>query len=253
MTSSAVFSRRFRMPRLTKGGAFSALLFSAAMIVLLCAHHGPLTWPGAAAALLGALLSLLGMSGLAAAVGVLSAAVSFTAQALVGICASCTYAAFCFAAAGIAALLPLCREKPQSAALLLPLVAALLLYDLKAADYNRALAEGAASPPLAAQVSSGVEEAGVPLLYFSPWCGYCEEPLRLYVGRDPEGRSWRPVVVPSSAAPEGRRMLREMGYRGELLSAPASPAGGLPCLRLPGGRVLVGREEILKVGKGMGR
>ncbi|MDN5375129.1 MAG: hypothetical protein PWQ39_169 [Thermacetogenium sp.] len=236
-----------------KEGAGTALFFSVAIIILLTAHHGPLTWPGVAAAALGVIFSFAGIDALAAAAGIISASVSFTAQAMIGICTSCTYAAGCFAIAGLVSAARLGRRKPFLVVLFaLPLVVGLFLYDYKLNVSNALLQQGkAAEAKTAAVTQNEACRPDVPMLYFSPWCEYCEEPLQAYVKENPEGKTWQPVVVPNYAMAQGEAMLRKMGYTGKLVSAPASPSGGIPCLQMPDGRLLVGRQEIMRVLKGV--
>ena len=236
-----------------KAGVFSALLFSAAIAVLLTARFGPLTLPGVVAAALGALFSLAGLDVFAAAVGVLSASVSFSAQALVGVCGSCTFAAACFAVAGLVSVARVGKNKPVIAVfLMLPLITGLLLYNYRL-DVSNDLKNSKTAETETASATIVQGEAGrpdVPVLYFSPWCEYCEEPLREFVEKDPEGRAWQPVVIPSSALNKGEEMLKEMGYTGKLVSAPASPSSEIPCLQMPDGRLLVGQQKIIRVLKG---
>lgn len=130
----------------------------------------------------------------------------------------------------------------------LPLVAGLVMYDIRLNENTNALLQGkAADAKPAVTVQSEAGKPKVPALYFSPWCGYCEEPLREYVKRDPRGKTWQPVVVPDTAMSQGEALIRKMGYTGRLISAPKSPSGGFPCLQLPDGRLLVGRQEIMRI------
>lgn len=72
----------------------------------------------------------------------------------------------------------------------------------------------------------------------------------MFIKKDPEGKTWQPVVVPNIALSQGEEMLRKMGYTGKLISASRSPSGGFPCLRTPDGRLLVGQEKIIHVLRG---
>lgn len=237
-------------PVLTKkAGVLSALLFSVAIAVLLTARFGPLTLPGAAAAALGALFSLAGLEVCAAAVGVLAASVSFGAQALVGVCGSCTFAAACFAAAGLVSIARVGKERPAIAILLvLPLIAGLLVYGYRLDTSNYLPENGKTAEAETASATIVQDEAGrpdIPLFYFSPWCESCDEPLREFVEKDPKGETWQPVVVPSSALNKGGEVLKEMGYTGRVISAPSSPSGGIPCLQMPDKTLLVGQKRVL--------
>lgn len=236
-------------------GSLSAPFFLAALIVLLTTKYGSLTLPGAVVAAAGVGFSLSGLNLPAAAVGTLSAAVSFTAQAVVGICPSCTLAAVFFALAGIVSSLRLVEDGRTAWAVVLALFLACSLsffgFRLRPEPTEKTgggLRAGLQSPaPVSffVQDAKQVQAQETPFLYYSPWCEYCDEPLRAFIEKDPEGRSWKPVVVPYSAVSEGEREVRKMGYRGEVLSAPESPGRGLPCLRLPDGSVFVGKKKIL--------
>ncbi|MDH7578182.1 MAG: hypothetical protein QHH75_10280 [Bacillota bacterium] len=236
-------------------GSLGAPFFLAALIVLLTTKHGPLTLPGAAAAVAGAVFSLLGLNLPAAAAGTLSATISFTAQAMVGICPSCTLAAVFFALAGIVSSLRLVEDGRTAWAIVLALFLACSLsffgFRLRPEPTEKTGGGLKAGLQPLAPVSSSmqgtkqVQAQEVPLLYYSPWCEYCDEPLRAFIEKDPEGRSWKPVVVPYSAISEGEMEAREIGYMGEVLSAPESPGRGLPCLRLPDGSAFVGKKKIL--------
>lgn len=238
-----------------KERAGTALFFSAAIVILLAAHHGPLTFPGVAAAALGVTFSFAGMDALAAAAGIISASVSFAAQALVGVCMSCTYAAGCFTVAGLIPVARLGRRKPFLVVLFaLPLAAGLFMYDYKLSVSNALLQQDrTAEAETAVDTKIKIDRPGILMLYFSPWCEYCEEPLHAFVKKDPAGKTWQPVVVPNYAMAQGEAMLRKMGYTGKLISAPASPSGGIPCLQMPGGKLLVGRQEIIQELKGAER
>lgn len=236
--------------KLKKEGSFSAPFFLAAVIILLSAKPGPLTYPGVAAGTLGVIFALTGRITLAAAAGLLSAATSFAAQSLYGICASCTYAAASFTVAGIISAYQVMTSKGSAAlviALALPLLAGMSMYVYQAHQVNniqqaRLNAEPAGQAP-------GVQAArsGVPRLYFAPWCRFCEEPLKEFVKNDPEGKTWQPVVIPYSGVSEGEKLIRGMGYRGKLMAEAVSPGRGVPCLAMPDGRILVGKTKIIKV------
>lgn len=232
-------------------GSLSAPFFLAALIVLLTTKYGPLTLPGAVVAAAGVGFSLFGLNLPAAATGTLSATVSFAAQATVGICPSCTLAAVFFALAGIVSSLRLVEDGriAWAIALALFLVCSLFFFGFrlhpKPAEEIRVGLQPPAPVLSSAQGKRQEQAQGVPYLYYSPWCEYCDEPLRAFIEKDPEGRSWKPVVVPYSAVSEGEREVREMGYRGEVLSAPESPGRGFPCLQLPDGSVFVGKKKIL--------
>lgn len=232
-----------------KERAVSALFFLVTIIILLTARFGPLTLPGVVAAALGALFSLAGLEFFTAAVGVLSASVSFSAQALVGVCGSCTFAAACFAAAGLVSVARVGKNKPVIAVfLMLPLITGLLLYSYRLDTSNYLLENGKTAETENASTAIIQDEAGRPdvqLFYFSPWCESCEEPLRAFVEKDPKGETWQPVVVPTLAMAQGEAMIRKMGYTGKVISAPSSPSGGIPCLQMPDKTLLVGQKRVL--------
>lgn len=223
-----------------KGSLIPAPFFLMALIILLSSKWGPLTWPGVAAAAAGIVLAVLGQDELAAADGFLSAATSFTAQSLAGVCPSCMAAAVCFAVAGILVAVNLIQKRCLLTVLLaLPLVFGLCFFSAR-------LGGGEDRQFKPARIAVAQETVGLKnKLYYSPWCDYCEEPLAAIVKVDPDGRTWQPVVVPHSALSEGDKIVRDLGYRGRVISAPESPSGGLPCLELPDNSILTGKFKVL--------
>lgn len=225
----------------TGEGSISAPFFLIALIILLTAKHGPLTWPGAVAAGTGVALVFFGWKELALADALFSAAASFTAQSILGVCLSCTCAAIAFALAGIILVFYLAPKKPLLViSLAFPLAISLFLF----ADSLSVYPNDCFEPVKIAQASE-VDNANKPVLYYSPWCSYCEEPLALFIKRDPIGETWQPVVVPYFGMTEGEKLIRELGYQGKVISASKPPSGALPCLVLPDGRMLSGKSQLL--------
>jgi len=52
-------------------------------------------------------------------------------------------------------------------------------------------------------------------------------------------------VVPSFAAEEGKLELEKWGYKGKIETASSSPAGSVPCLELPDGKILKGAKPVM--------
>lgn len=222
--------------------------FLAAGAVLVIYGHGPLVWPGVIASVVGAIFCILKKHVPAMLLGVLTAALSMAAQALYGVCLSCLLAASFFAAAGLLCSVSLAGRRPGAvlAAMLVLFSAALLL---EASLNNLRVPPTGNSEKAAAEIIETGEANSKPAalkLYFSPWCGNCAETVSLFVERDREGKEWTPVVVPAYALEEGKRYLKERGYTGVVFSAGASPGGGVPCLELKNGNLLLGSRKIEK-------
>lgn len=221
------------------------LCFLAAGAVLVISGHGPLVWPGVLASVAGAVFCVLKKPVLAMPLGILPAALSMAAQAFYGVCLSCLLAAFFFAIAGVFCGVHLSKKRPGAV-----LVAMLVLFCVALfleANITSAKAQFARNGESAAEITvPGKEKVSKPFprLYFSPWCGNCAEAVFLFIERDREGKEWTPVVVPAYALEEGKRYLKERGYTGEVFSAGASPGGGVPCLELKNGDLLLGSRKI---------
>ncbi|WP_027718967.1 glutathione S-transferase N-terminal domain-containing protein [Desulfovirgula thermocuniculi] len=237
----------------------SCFFFLAAFAWLLAWGRGALVVPGAAAALAGTAFSALCWEELAALVGIGTASASFAAQGFLGRCDGCILAALFFALGGLAAGASVFAREGGSVLkvavgvsvfLLLVAVAFFVRTELvpvsrETPDIPRAGAE--AGPPQSSSGSTaGVEggASGKALLYFSPFCRSCDEALSAAIRCDPDGERWEPVVVPELAFHAGEEKLTALGYRGKAGVSAASPAGKVPCLVLPDGRILTGAGEV---------
>lgn len=239
----------------TKIISFAAALFFAGAAALLIFHGaGPLKVPGMVVAITAAGLAAGGYALGASLIGIAAASISFLAQARFGFCLDCTLAASCFAAGGLLAGAASCNKRPAGAVIFaLCLIASMsvFIYGMNKATLpvatavNPQTAEGMPVYPSSSPTSAGPgRPADIVELYFSPWCSHCNEAVAAYVQADPEGKKWRPVVVPEAALADGEKELRDLGYRGPVAVAPASPSGGVPCVRLPGGGVVTGSGRV---------
>lgn len=225
----------------------SGLLFLAAGVALLIWGRGPLVWPGVVAATAGFALCIFNRNTLAATCGIITAAASLFAQAIYGICMSCVFVAAMFGLAGLISSMTLIRTKPLWAVLLnIPLLCASLYLGLHvtAPDLLAPKQSLAVQHIAQADTASIPENVNVPVLYFSPWCSYCDEAIKLFIENDPEGETWQPAVVPHYALEEGANYMRELNYTGKITSASRSPGQGLPCL-VAEGQTFVGTKQIL--------
>ncbi|NHM28067.1 hypothetical protein G7K71_13980 [Desulfofundulus sp. TPOSR] len=231
----------------------SCIFFAGAFVELLREGSGTLVVPGAASALAGVIFSLLGREAPAALTGTLTASASFAAQAVFGFCESCTAAAVLFSLGGLSSGADLFAREGKKAQKVAAAVAVALLF--LSAFFLFARLELTGMPGGTAgnsawenrePVSTGkkitrVEKA---LLYFSPFCRACGEAVRAAVSADPGGKRWEPVVVPELAVRTGEEKLKEAGYSGKVRTSSSSPAGKVPCLVLPDGRMFVGAREV---------
>jgi hypothetical protein len=238
----------------TKIISFTAALFFAGAAALLFFHGaGPLKAPGMVAAVTAAVLAAGGYALGASLIGIATASISFLAQARYGFCPDCAVAASCFAAGGLMSGVDLYRRYPAASLFFtLCLIASMSIftYSINKTDSStipvapQTIGEitgrhAAPSPTVAPDRPPDAVE-----LYFSPWCSHCGEAVAAYVQADPEGKKWRPVVVPEAALADGEKELRGLGYSGPVAAAPVSPSGGVPCVRLPDGRVVTGSGRV---------
>ena len=237
----------------------SCFFFLAAFVELFAEGRGTLALPGAAAALTGVAFSALGWEELAALVGIGAASASFAAQGFLGRCDDCVLAAVFFALGGLAAgASAFTREGKNvlkaavgaSVFLLLvavaffvhaePMRASNEVLDVPHTGATAGSLEGAVGPSTGGE-GSIPEKA---LLYVSPFCRACGGVLSVAVRSDPGGERWEPVIVPELALRAGENELVGLGYTGKVRTSAASPAGKVPCLVLPDGRLLTGAEEV---------
>ncbi|AOQ23127.1 hypothetical protein MTAT_16570 [Moorella thermoacetica] len=235
------------------------VFFLAAGAALLVGPKGLLTWPGLAAAAAGTLFSVRNKYFWAAVIGAGSATVSVAAQTAFGFCAWCGLAAGFFAAAGLGAVAAsgnLPRRLGAAALVLAAAVAAgsFLAYavagpgGVRAVQPLPAVAGTAAggSVTTTAEADRPSTSGGKAVLYISPWCPNCERALRVFIGRDPTGTKWEPVVVPQSDLRAGEEKLRALGYTGDVRSEASVPAEGVPYLRSADGRGFLGATRCLE-------
>lgn len=230
----------------------ATIFFILAGVVLLMWGRGPLVWPGVAVSVLGVVGCLTGRTTLAAAVGSLAAGVSLFAQSRWGVCPDCLLAACLLGMASIAAILKDVPQKPWAVMLTIPLLIGGICLGLAIQGQPQAPAVSqepskptvadsyrAAQPDTEKQAEQALAEIGTTKkaitsskirLYFSPWCRHCDAAVHGMVALDPEGRTWRPVVVPCSAFDEGKAELARAGYKGEAECAGESPEHAVPCL-----------------------
>ncbi|MGB9849118.1 MAG: hypothetical protein ACPLSY_04750 [Moorellaceae bacterium] len=240
----------------------AALSFAGAAALLVFHGAGPLRIPGIAAAVAATITAATGYPLVAGMVGVISASVSFVAQARFGLCLDCAVAASCFAAGGLLSGAALYHKRP-----LVPVVFALCLigsmgvfiYSMNkvalpvVASALQTTEETTKHPTGPPPITDPDRSAGMAELFFSPWCKYCGEAVAAFVRADPEGRLWRPVVVPEAAASEGEKELRDLGYTGVVSVAHASPSSGVPSVRLPDGRVVTGSGKVMQFVPNIGK
>lgn len=214
----------------------SGIFFVSAAGVLVFGKQGILNLPGIGAAL--AALAFLYYSPFwAMAIGFLSATASFSAQAFVGICPSCTLSATLFLLAGICLYRDISEEYPVKTLICaVPVIVSLGLF----VYYNPFDTLALQTYTAEAKFSMSKETA----LYYSPLCRHCEEPLKKMIERDPQGKTWTPVVVPANLAVQEKHILREKGYSGPVASAWKSPSGALPCL-VVGNEIYQGSQAVL--------
>lgn len=213
--------------------------------------QGPLAAPGILCAAVCAILAMKKKYFAAAGLGFLAAAFSYTMQACTTICPACLISAALFMF-GSLAISP--KDVRSFAFLVFPVMASGLLYvHTQIAPYVHHSRVETAAATTAGPDTTGAADGDIAGnmdnkkdLYFSPYCRSCPDALRETIARDPEGRTWRPVVVPESSILEGKEKLRELGYKSENCSAAGgSPSGGVPCL-VDGDVIITGSKNIKK-------
>ena len=215
--------------------AISGIFFASAAAVLIFGKQGMLNLPGIGAAL-AALIMLHFNSFWSMALGLTAAAVSFAAQAYMGICSSCTLAASFFALGGIS----LYQEWIEKQSIKTLVFALPLVISLGAFVYNNPVQTLAVN---AVKSQPVCEEKAY--LYYSPLCSHCHEVLGEMIKFDPEGKTWTPVVIPANLAVQEKHSLKKKGYSGPITSAWKSPSGALPCL-VVGNEIYQGSNAVQK-------
>lgn len=225
------------------------LLFLAAGVALLIWGRGPLLWPGVAVAMVGFTMCIFEKNTLAVACGTITAAISLFTQAIYGICMSCIYIAALFGLAGLISSMTIIKTRPLGALLLnVPLLCGALYLGIHIATPGLLAPEQPLTTQhIAQEHTASIPEASVnttvPVLYFSPWCSHCDDAIRLFIEKDPEGETWQPVAVPHYAIEEGTNYMRELSYTGKITSASRSPGQGLPCMVVED-KTFVGTKQI---------
>lgn len=222
-----------------------------AFAILLEAPFGTLTGPGLFAAVLGTGLVLAGRFTLVGAVGILTAAGSFGAQALTSICSTCTSAAVAFALAGVIALLQVLQERPVViASLAAVLVGSLICYSGQGYFDSRLFAQSN-GPRYSIESTEytgpggdvTVRYEGKALLFISTTCPSCHELVEEFIKADPQGLTWQPIIVPTGYLDEGRDWLTDAGYTGIVLADKVAPNHMVPSL-MDGKQTFNGRSAI---------
>jgi len=223
-----------------------------AVLILFLNKWDILSVPGMAAGITGVFFILKKHYKLASLIGVTSAFVSFTAQTATAFCSHCTGAALMFTLAGVMVLMNVIPEKPLWSLIVLPAVFSFLFLMVQTAPYQDRRAEAFISPAAVSESEKNrkdvAEEILKPRLYVSVSCGSCEKALEYFIRQDTKGERWQPVIIPNSALSQGEKMLRELGYRGEALSAGNSPAHAVPCLET-GKQIFTGSGAVMTKGK----
>lgn len=229
-----------------------AFFFLSAVLILFLNKWGILSVPGMAAGVTGVFFTVKKHYKLASLIGVTSAFASFTAQVATAFCPHCTGAALMFTLAGVTALINVIPEKPLWSLIVLPVTLSFLFLMARAAPYQDRRAEAFITPVAVSddeEIKKDTDgETLKPRLYVSVSCGSCEKALEYFIRQDPEGERWQPVIIPNSALPQGEKILRELGYRGEVHSVGDSPAHAVPCLEMEE-QIFVGLGVIMTEGK----
>ncbi len=89
-----------------------------------------------------------------------------------------------------------------------------------------------------------------PKLYLSTTCPSCKDVVADFVSKDPKGEKWLPVIVPHSHLAQGEKMLQELGYQGEVVSASYPPGNRLPALDIEGVITVGSKIKFEEIQKG---
>lgn len=224
----------------------AAVLFASAGAVLAIWGRGPLVWPGVVISLLGVLGCLAGRIIVPAAAGSLAAGISLFAQSRWGVCPDCILSACLLGIGSITAIMKDVPQKPALALLVLPMLAGAICLAVQIEPASPTVPLQAVTQSHERKTSPETvkpSEETKAMLYFSPWCSHCEKTVRSLARLDPEGRTWRPVIVPCSGLAEGEAELARAGYTGRVECAGESPEYAIPCL-VTGTQTLVGDNRI---------
>lgn len=210
----------------------SALCFLCALILLVTNKIGILSVPGLIIAVLAIYFSLQKKHLYAACLGVLTAMGSFTAQFVTVFCLSCTLAATAFLLGGLLSLLLSRSEKMIfNLGIILVAVISLILMILNLPRYEqRPIITQSVVSYEQSQEKEKMEESKVKL-YISPGCKSCKTVIDQFIQEDAEGEYWQPVVVPPILLAQGESLLRDKGYKGEIISAFDSPTKFVPVMQ----------------------
>jgi len=195
-----------------------------AIILLLVGEYGLLTMPGIVAAVAGIICTYKNRT-IAALIGITAATSSFIGQYSVVFCPYCFISAMMFAFAGTLCLIDISKEKPLWSLILIPMMTSLILLSFSI------LPEDNRTEIITPDIYSKTTIASGAKLYISVSCPSCKEVIPHLLSLDKEGKSWQPVIIPTSALSKGEKMLREQGYQGVVYSAPSSPNNKIPCLQ----------------------
>lgn len=221
-----------------------ALLYVLIIAVLLYADYGILTGPGISAALLGIYFTLTYRPLFIAVVSVSAAACSFIGQSMVAYCPYCTIAATGFLIAGTFGLLKIASKYTAAALVLCTVtvtsVGVFALSFTAYADTRNPIIENGT----AITFSQSVEDNKAKL-YLSTTCPSCKDAAKEFVESDPLGKTWQPVIVPHSGLAQGEKILKELGYQGEIISASYPPGQRIPVLER-NGEILTGKKIVFK-------
>ncbi len=223
-----------------KEAVVNSLLFVLIISILLYADFGILTGPGIIAALLGIYFSLSLRHLFVAMIGVTAASASFIGQSMVAYCPYCTMAAMCFLIAGTISLMKIARKYTLVSLVLCGIIiASVSVFTISFtayADPREPVIQNNQTAVVAPKC-----DISKPKLYLSTTCPSCKDAMADFVRKDPKGEKWLPVIVPHSHLAQGEKMLQELGYQGEVVSASYPPGNRLPTLDVEG-EILVGSK-----------
>ncbi|KUG05242.1 hypothetical protein ASZ90_017315 [hydrocarbon metagenome] len=232
-----------------KEAVINTLIFILIISILLYADFGMLTGLGILAALLGIYFSLSLRYLFVAMIGVCAASSSFIGQSMVAYCPYCTAAAMCFLIAGTISLMRIASKYTFISLVLcgVTLVSVgMFTWSFTAyADTREPVIHNGQATMVAKE-----RDISKPKLYLSTTCPSCKGVIADFVNNDPLGEKWLPVVVPHSNLAQGEKMLQELGYQGEVVSASYPPGNRLPTLDIQGEIFVGSKIEFEEIAKG---
>jgi len=232
-----------------KEAVVNAFIFLLVISILLYANYGVLTGPGIIAALTGIYFSLSLRYLFVALIGICAASASFIGQALVAYCPYCTAAAMCFLIAGTISLIKIVNKHTFVSLVLCGVtVISVGMFTMSFTAY----ADVREPVILNGQTAIVADNCDIskPKLYLSTTCPSCKDVMAEFVNIDPLGEKWLPVVVPHSNLAQGEKMLQELGYQGEVVSASYPPGNRLPTLDIAGEMFVGSKIRFEKIIKG---